>query len=601
MFGTIRRHQNWLWAVIITVIIISFVIFFAPDVKIGGRARPSAELLGSINGEALGLDEFNAASTEARLNAFLRSGGTWPERNASSMENLKRDAIFRAFLIRKLKEMHIQASPEAVARLARERLGENVVNNLRQFEKEYLAQGGVSLPELESYLEHEAGIQQLLQAATAGAKLIEPREAASLYRQENEKLATQVALFSASNLLAKASVTPEAVTNYYNRQQALYRLPERIQIAYIPYYASNSLAEAEKTMAQRTNLNAQIDEIYLRQGPDSFKGTNDAKLTEAEAKAKIKELIQRDFALYEARRKANDFGTELYNQEVTNAPAFEKLAAAKGLVVKTSPPFDRNKGLEDTEFPAAFRQKAIDVLDKQAVVYAPILTSNAVYLIALKSKIPSELPTLAQLRDKVTADARHAQALELARAEGNAFHTTLTNALAQKKPFAEVADQAKVRVITVPPFSLSAAVTNLDEGINPRILQNVAESLKPGEASQFIPLMEGGMIVYLRERIPVSDEQVKKELPEFVGRLRFYRQNEAFNNWFRKQAELAKLVVPQNESMSAPGGGGSGKAQPGSAPKPAPAAAPRPAAPKPTASATPTPAPAAAPKPAAQK
>jgi hypothetical protein len=47
---------------------------------------------------------------------------------------------------------------------------------------------------------------------------------------------------------------------------------------------------------------------------------------------------------------------------------------------------------------------------------------------------------------------------------------------------------------------------------------------------------------------------VKDKLPEFVGRLRFYRQNEAFNQWFRKEAERAKLVVPQRENVGAPTG-----------------------------------------------
>ena len=36
MFGTIRKHQQWLWIVIITLTILSFLIFFGP-------AQPSLE------------------------------------------------------------------------------------------------------------------------------------------------------------------------------------------------------------------------------------------------------------------------------------------------------------------------------------------------------------------------------------------------------------------------------------------------------------------------------------------------------------------------------------------------------------------------------
>jgi hypothetical protein len=37
-------------------------------------------------------------------------------------------------------------------------------------------------------------------------------------------------------------------------------------------------------------------------------------------------------------------------------------------------------------------------------------------------------------------------------------------------------------------------------------------------------------------------------LPEFLGKLRQYRQNEAFNQWFRRAAEQARLVIPAKES-----------------------------------------------------
>ena len=57
MFGTIRKHQTWLWAVIITVIIISFVIFFSPYSKMNDTP-PGPANLGSINGESISQEEY---------------------------------------------------------------------------------------------------------------------------------------------------------------------------------------------------------------------------------------------------------------------------------------------------------------------------------------------------------------------------------------------------------------------------------------------------------------------------------------------------------------------------------------------------------------
>ena len=102
---------------------------------------------------------------------------------------------------------------------------------------------------------------------------------------------------------------------------------------------------------------------------------------------------------------------------------------------------------------------------------------------------------------------------------------------------------------TVSPVTASTtSLTNIDERINFRTLHNVASDLKKGQASQFIPTADGGMVIYMRDRIPVSDDQVKEHLPEFLSRLRLYRQSEAFNQWFRKEAEEAHLTFPKKEN-----------------------------------------------------
>ena len=71
MFGTIRRHQNWLWVVIIAIIVISFVVFFSPDVNLGGgRGGQSQGQHGTINGQPITDKDFYPAYHEARVNHF---------------------------------------------------------------------------------------------------------------------------------------------------------------------------------------------------------------------------------------------------------------------------------------------------------------------------------------------------------------------------------------------------------------------------------------------------------------------------------------------------------------------------------------------------
>jgi hypothetical protein len=206
--------------------------------------------------------------------------------------------------------------------------------------------------------------------------------------------------------------------------------------------------------------------------------------------------------------------------------------------------------LEDTEFPPEFRQQALKLTKDEPLAIKPIVGDQAVYIISLKEKIPSELPPLEKIQEKVTADYKNSQAQDAARKAGAAFHLTLTNGLAQSKAFNDICAEVKVQTVSLPPFSSSTeSLTNIDERINYRQVQRLAEDLQPNKASAFTPMPpHGGLILYLRARLPVDEAKVKTELPGFTGRLRAYRQNEAFQQWFRKQAEQARLIMPVRET-----------------------------------------------------
>ena len=545
----------------VLVIIPSFVIFFSPNAswKSAGRSQDYLSVVSGkpikINDQPISADEFHRAYTEAVLGHFFRSGGKWTDAGEVSKESLEHDTIIRVFMIHKLKDLDIQVSDQAVARLALERLGNYPLANL---EREHLIPHGLTVVDFDRFMHHEAAIQQLVGVVTASAKLIKPQEAENLYRKEHEEVATELAVFWTSNYLNQVTAAPAAVATYYTNHMSQYRVPERVQVNYVEFPLSNYVAEAQKQMSENTNLTAQLDDYYYKQGTNTFKDTNGMVLSEAAAKAKIREEYQHQKERVIARRNASEFGGELYGlPQRDRAENLEKLAAAKNMLVKVSPPFDRAGGLEDTNFPPEFREKGLTLTKDNPILFSPIVGDDAVYLIALKNRIPSEMPPLEKVQEKVTSDYKNFQAWELARTNGNSFAASVTNGLAAKKSFAEICQQAKVTPITLPPFSpATTSVTNsadgkpLDQRINFYLVKHFAFSLKPGEASPFYPLsgQEGGILLYVRAQVPLDEAKMKSELPDYMGKLRMYRQNEDFNQWFSKQAELAKLTIPRKET-----------------------------------------------------
>ena len=71
------------------------------------------------------------------------------------------------------------------------------------------------------------------------------------------------------------------------------------------------------------------------------------------------------------------------------------------------------------------------------------MAEDGVYVLGLKKRLPSELPPLESIREKVSEDYRKNQALTLARTAGQSFHGTLTNQLAQSKAFHAICQEGQ--------------------------------------------------------------------------------------------------------------------------------------------------------------
>jgi peptidyl-prolyl cis-trans isomerase D len=556
MFGTIRRHQKWLWIVISTVTIVSFVAFFSPQQRKQRGWTGPRDLVGSINGRSITRDQYANAYREAELR-YLFSYGDWPGNDNMSRQSgvIERETRNRLFLIDKLNELDIQVSEPAVAQWIIEAFRDPTDKTFRkdsydQFLKTRLPSRGLTQTDFERFAGHEVGIQHLVALAGTAGKLVTPQEAETLFRHENQEVEAEAVFLNSSNYLTRVTVDPAAVATFYTNQQANYRIPEKVQVTYIKFAASNYVAETDQELAKNTNLNQYVEGVYLQRGTNSFKDANNAPLTADAAKQKIRDEIRESVALEEAWKKAVEFDNELFEQkDKTNT--LESLAAAKGLVTEVTEPFSQYETPRNMKVPPAFGQAAAKLTAEDPYPEQPIRADDAVYVIALKGKIPSEVPPLDGIRDRVAQDYQNSKALEMARAEGRDLHNAITNSMAQNQTFDAVAAQHSATPVSLAPFSRKASVLPaLPNRADVPQLVNTAFGVAPGKVSEFMPTRTGGFLVYVKRIVPVSDEKVKVELPEFTKTLRQSRQYEAFSDWFRRQIEAARIVLPGDKQRA---------------------------------------------------
>ena len=559
MFGTIRKHQTGLWIIIIAVMGVSLLIFFVPKGGLPEGIGREAANYGTISGKPINEKEWRETRREVELNHFFRSGGNWPAGEEASGRALEDQTIQRLLLIQKMKELGIQVSDNAVGAMMEEQIRDLP---LSRFAEEYLAPHNLTAEDYKRYLEHEVGIRQLITAASVSAKFVTAGEAEVIYRKEHQETQVQLALFWASNFLDQVVITNGAINEFYEKRKFIYRVPERTIVSYVEFPATNYFAEADKNMASDTNLAERIEQGWLRHDTNEvfFKDDKGVPLAEAEGKQRLRDLIRTNQALVSARRAAALFGNELYEMkpDPNKAENLEKLAAEKKLTVKVTKPFDSVSGLEEFEVPTnstsrldetfqeAFRKTALALSNASPVNFRPIVGPRAVYVMALKGKVEPKMPPLEEISEKVTNDYKNFMAQDLARKAGMAFGTNVTNGLALGKSFDDICKAENVKIVDVPPFSESTqSLTNFDARINVRQLQYLSRDLEVGKATWFAQFsQEGGMVMYVKSRPKLDDAKVQAALPEYMGQLRSYRQSEAFQQWFKKQWELARISIP---------------------------------------------------------
>ncbi len=568
MIGTIRRHQTWLWGIIIVATIFSFVYYLSPTSRYSGGQgyRDSSSVdLGSVNGEPITPEQLRAAQREARLFFFLRYG-VWPgsEDQKKQVQHIAEQSLVIQSLLRDYK---ITATTDAAARFTRQMFGVPPGQSmpLEKFnewvQKELMARGELSLEDFDRFARHQAAQDYLVSLFGMSGKLITSKEAEFSYRRENEPMAVEIVSFPTVRFYAATAPSEADLQDFFTKHEAEYRLPDRVRINYVVFDPSNYTAKADQLLG--TNVDERANEFYHQQGPDTFKDESGQPLDAAAAQARIKRQMRLSVALGEARKDAGAFLNALSDGRDATHPYspsdLEKLAKAKGLSVKTTEPFDEKNGCESLDLPPkalhalfSLREDAPDDAEK-SMLYAPspLVGRTAVYVAGLQKRIPSQLQTLAAVRDQAVKDYREAKALALARDAGEKFAGALQAGLMQGQSFDAVCAAQNVKPESLPPFALTA--TNVPPGLDKPSFQQMQETVFPlpsGQSSKYIATTDGGLVAYMKGRLAVDEARMRQELPGYLAHIRQQCQYAAFSEWLERQIQL-RLIPPPGERSGA--------------------------------------------------
>ena len=182
MFGTIRKHQTWLWAVIITLTIISFVSFLSPNSRLNsGRGGDN---FGSINGEKITREQYASAYREVDLhNLFMK--GHWYNEDKRQTRDPEREIYEWLLLIQLQSKAGIHVGEDVAAATGQQllrSLERTGVSSPSIFIERVLQPHGLSVDDFERFIRHFVGIQQLINTYGLSGRLVTPQEAKACVR-----------------------------------------------------------------------------------------------------------------------------------------------------------------------------------------------------------------------------------------------------------------------------------------------------------------------------------------------------------------------------------------------------------------------------------
>lgn len=571
MIGTIRKHQNWLWGIIIAATIGTFVVYLTPNQGSGGAGglfapKASGVDYGSINGERITSQQFGEAIREATLFYRLRANA-WPE-TEDQRKQVRRLAGQNLVIQSLLKDYKITGTTEAAARMLRELLrvpeGQPVsLESMNKFVETQLKPNGIGWDDVDNFARHQAAQEYLMALFGTSGELVTPKEVEFFYRRENTPMVAEVADFSTSNYLASANPSEADLQDYFTKHEAEYRVPERIVVNYVLFSPTNYTAEADKQMG--SNVEERVSEVYRQQGPEAFTNEAGKVMTPTEAQAKIRSELRLSAELNEANLQAHKFlaamGEGKDDKHPYSPSDLETVAKAKNIPVRTTPPFDERSGTNVLDLPPRAMQVLFAMHDYQPgdpeltndpgktalYVLSPLVTRSGAYVVGLSKRIPSQLQPLSAVRDQVVKDFRDAKAETAAKDAAEKFVSAVQVGLAQGKTFDAVCAAQNVKAISLPPFALTT--TNLPPGFDRSTFQQLEQTLfqmPVGQVSRLIMTPDGGIVAFLKDRLAVDEAKMSQELPMYVSRMREQREVAAFSEWLGKQMQARYIPAPEN-------------------------------------------------------
>ncbi len=497
---TFQRHFRIIFAVLLIGMVVPFIFTIGSTPGIGRADRH--EVIRDYFGHNLASrEDVDRLIGDARISAFLQYG------TSISSDQLQIYAFQRAAALHYADEMHVPAStPGEITnfikglRMFEESDGQFDVTRYDAFRKGLKTSGFLSEDDVARVLADDtrAGMVERL---LSGPGYVLPGDVRSLIVKGDTTWTISTATVDYAAYDAGINPTDAEILKFFTDNSFRYTIPPRVSVDYVDFPVS-----AYATLNPPTD--AEVKEYYdARPGrfprPPSAKAPTVKPDPAADFKAvepQVREALQRERTGRSALKAASDLAYALYEGKVTRGASLDSFLAAHKLKAASLAPFTREAGPAEL---AGSREVATAAFELNADRFYSegIPGPGGAVVLFWKESLPAHQPLLAEVREKVRADAiddmKRKRFIELGKTLRASIERGLKSGESFDKAAADAGGAVKLAVKTYPPFTYRSQPHDIDQAAI-----GTLDRLDKGGVSDMVSSADGkeGFLVYAADK-----------------------------------------------------------------------------------------------------
>jgi peptidyl-prolyl cis-trans isomerase D len=501
---TFQHHFRIIFAIVLAVTVLSFVFTIGSTPGIG-RAEHRAVTQNFFGHNLASQGEKELIGEDARISATLKYAG---EVSADQMQFY---AFHRLAALHLADEMHIpDTTPTELKefiqslRMFRGPDGRFDVSRYDAFRSSLTSRSQVTQADIVRIISEDVRVNKV-EIYLGGPGYVMPRDIVEVIVRGDTTWSITTASVDYADFEPGMKLSDAEIAKFFADNSFRYTIAPRVSADCVEFPAE---AYASKTSA----TDAEVRDFYYA-NPSRFPKPGAGKAPSVKADpaadfAAVQPQVRAALLLEKARRAsvkaASDFAYALYDGKVARGPSLDSYLSSQKLRVSSLAPFTLEAGPAELGGSREVAKAAFE-LSSSRFYSEGIPTPDGAVVLIWKESLPSREPLLAEVRDKVTADALDSAKRKRFIDFGQTLKAAVDRRLKAGEPFekaaAEAAAPVKLEFKTYPPFTLRT----MPQGLDPTVF-DALEHLDKGAVSPMQPTAEKGVFVYaVDKKLPAVD------------------------------------------------------------------------------------------------